>query len=64
MDKDLIRSAILFAVLMIFFFLISAFINLSFNPVKWGEVSRTMYAMFGSLIALAVAGGYYSIEKD
>ena len=41
---------------MIFFYLLTVFYQLNWNPKNWGEVSRLAYVLLAPIISLGVYG--------
>lgn len=56
------KRIIVFLFMMLFIYLMSAFIAVEFNPVKWSEGGRFAYAIFGSLWSLFFASLYEYFE--
>jgi hypothetical protein len=47
--------SVTFLILMVVFYLIGAFINISFNPLYWSESARLAYGTIGILLAIFIS---------
>lgn len=60
MKKELLTIAVFISV-WIFGYLLTSFINWSFNAKVWGDFARTGFALLGTFFAI-IAAGFFNIN--
>lgn len=49
-----LKDLLTFIGIMIFFYLLSSFMALSFNPISWPGLGRSLFATMGTILAIGL----------